>query len=96
MRPVVVLIFHAAAPDDAGPLVRALAQARHALAQRQRVAFLAAGADVARVVAGPPDGLAFGERLGAAVRARVERRGMGASPGAAIGGLIVMGSGSIP
>ena len=96
MRPIVVLIFHAAAPDDAGPLVRTLAEARHALAERQRVAFLAAGADVAEVVAGPPDGLAFGERLGAAVRARVERRGMGASPGAAIGGLIVMGSGSIP
>jgi CTP:molybdopterin cytidylyltransferase MocA len=96
VRPIVVLIFHAAAPDDAGPLVRTLAEARHALAERQRVAFLAAGADVAEVVAGPPDGLAFGERLGAAVRARVERRGMGASPGAAIGGLIVMGSGSIP
>jgi len=91
-----VLIFHAAAPDDAGPLVRALAEARHALAERQRVAFLAAGADAAEVLAGPPDGLAFGERLGAAVRTRVERRGVGASTGPAIGGLIVMGSGSIP
>ena len=96
MRPVVVLIFHAAAPDDAGPLVRALAEARHALAERQRVAFLAAGADVAEIVAGPPDGLSFGERLAAAVRARAEGRGTGASPGAAIGGLIVLGSGSIP
>jgi hypothetical protein len=91
-----VLIFHAAAPDDAGPLVRALAEARHALAERQRVAFLAAGADAAQVMAGPPDGLAFGERLRAAVRARTGKRGMGTRPGAAIGGLIVMGSGSIP
>jgi hypothetical protein len=103
-----VLIFHAAAPDDAGPLVRALAEARHALAERQRVAFLAAGADVAEIVAGPPDGLSFGWRLAAAVRVRAEGRGTatstatstaaspGASPGAAIGGLIVLGSGSIP
>jgi hypothetical protein len=92
-----VLIFHAVAPDDAGPLVRALAEARHALAERQRVAFLAVGADVAQVVAGPPDGLAFGERLRAAVRARAEAEGGGATLGAtALGGIIVMGSGSIP
>jgi hypothetical protein len=97
VRPVVVLIFHAVAPDDAGPLARALAEARHALAERQRVAFLAAGADVAQVVAGPPDGLAFGERLAAAVRARAEAEGGGTTLGAtSLGGLIVMGSGSIP
>jgi hypothetical protein len=110
VRPVVVLIFHAAAPDDAGPLVRALAEARHALGERQRVAFLAAGADVAEIVAGPLDSLSFGDRLAAAVRVRAEGRGAstcassgastcassGASSGAPIGGLIVLGSGSIP
>jgi len=89
VRPVVVLIFHAAAPDGAGPLVRGLAEARHALAERQRIAFLAAGADSAEIVAGPPDGLSFGERLGAAIRARNVA-------GGAAGGAIVLGSGSIP
>jgi CTP:molybdopterin cytidylyltransferase MocA len=84
---VLVLILHAAAPHDAGPLVRGLAEARRSLAERQRVAFLAAGVDEAEVVAGPPDGLSFGERLGAAMRAR----GAGAA-----GGAIVLGSGSIP
>jgi CTP:molybdopterin cytidylyltransferase MocA len=109
-----VLIFHAAAPSDAGPLVRVLAEARHSLANRQREAFLAAGADVAEVVAGPPDGLSFGERLAAEMRprtgnARVGVAGTGVSgPGdnvvlgsggrtdAARGGIIVLGSGSIP
>ena len=70
MRPVLVLIFHVTAPTDAGPLVRALAEARRALAERQRTAFLAAGADAVEIVAGPPDGLTFGERLAAAVAAR--------------------------
>ena len=57
---MLVLIFHAAAPADAWPLARALAEARRALAERQREAFLAAGADAAEVVAGPPDGVSFG------------------------------------
>jgi CTP:molybdopterin cytidylyltransferase MocA len=86
---VLVLILHAGAPKDAGPLVRALAEARHSLANRQRDAFLAAGADVAEVVAGPPDGLSFGERLAAEMRARTGGAG-------GIGGVIVLGSGSIP
>ena len=97
-----MLIFHAAAPDGAGPLVRALAEARRALAERQRVAFLAAGADEAEIVAGPPDGLSFGERLGAAMRARTGgagaaggRRGSPRAVGRT-GGAIVLGSGSIP
>ena len=90
MRPVLVLILHPAAPAGAGPIVGALAEARRALAERQRAAFLAAGADAAEVVAGPPDGLSFGERLRAAVAAR-----SGAAPGTP-GGLIVLGSGSIP
>jgi CTP:molybdopterin cytidylyltransferase MocA len=86
-----VLIFHAAAPDGAGPLVRALAEARRSLAERQRIAFLAAGGDEAEIVAGPPDGRSFGERLGAAMRART-----GSPGGAVAGGAIVLGSGSIP
>jgi hypothetical protein len=96
-----VLILHAEAPNDAGPLVRALAEARCELAERQRVAFLAAGADEAEIVAGPPDGLSFGERLGAAIRALSGRGGGAGSAGragdgATAGGAIVLGSGSIP
>ena len=90
MRPVLVLILHAEAPSDAGSLVRALADARRAIAERERIGFLAAGADEARIVAGPPDGFSFGERL-----ARLVKGGMaaGATPP---GGLVVLGSGSIP
>jgi hypothetical protein len=108
VRPVIVLIFHGEAPPDAGPLVLAMAEARLALAQRQQVAFLAAGADEVRIVAGPPDGLSFGERLAAQVRMNPEagvaagttadhKPGAGPStrsPGA--GGVVVLGSGSIP
>jgi len=120
VRPVVVLIFHADAPSGAGPLVRALAEARFELAERQRAAFLAAGADEVDLVSGPPDGLSFGERLVGAIRARsgaaggggMARAGAGGSGSAAtgsgrgaggdaagdaaVGGLIVLGSGSIP
>lgn len=95
MHPVVALIFDARAPEGAGPLVRALAEARHSLASRQRDAFLAAGADAAEIVAGPPDGLTFGERLAAEVRARTGHAG-GATAPTIPGGLIVLGSGSIP
>jgi len=98
-----VLIFHPAAPSDAGPLVRALAEARRSLAERQRVAFLAAGADEVKVVAGPPDGLSFGERLGMEVRAWAKGRGAraaeaggGGAGGGGAGGVVVLGSGSIP
>ena len=112
MRPVLVLIFHATAPTGAGPLVRALAEARRARAERQSVAFLAAGSDAAEVVAGPPDGLTFGERLAAELRTRGAAGPSGRASGAgggshgamsragagvqAVGGLIVLGSGSIP
>jgi hypothetical protein len=104
VRPVAVLIFHAAASADAGPLVRALAEARHALAERQRDAFLAAGADTVEIVAGPPDGLSFGERLAATVGAgrvatSTDVAGRRTTPHSASrwsGGLVVMGSGSIP
>ena len=99
-----MLILHPTATADAGPLVRALAEARRALAERQRAGFLAAGADSAEVVAGAPDGLSFGERLGAEMRARAAgARGAAGSAGSAgtgaigaPGGVIVMGSGSIP
>jgi hypothetical protein len=93
-----VLIFHAEAQNGAGPLVRALAEARREIAEMQRGAFLAAGADEVEIVAGPPDRLSFGERLGAAIRARAGGPGgHGAGGGGAIaGGLIVLGSGSIP
>jgi hypothetical protein len=91
VRPVVVLIFHAEAPNAAGRLLLGLAGARREMAERQRLAFLAVGADEAAIVAGPPDGLSFGERLARAVRDRAA--GRGASAG---GGVIVLGSGSIP
>ena len=80
-----MLIFHAEAPNGAGPLARGLADARREMAERRRLAFLAAGADEAEIVAGPPDGLSFGERLADVVRDR-----------SAGGGLVVLGSGSIP
>ena len=97
MRPVLVLILHPAAPADAGPLVCALAEARHALAERQLDGFLAAGADSAEVVAGPPDGLSFGERLAAALRERSDPQGWGWQWGTGVsgaGGYAVLSSGS--
>ena len=97
MRPVLVLILHPAAPADAGPLVCALAEARHALAERQLDGFLAAGADSAEVVAGPPDGLSFGERLGVALRERSDPAGWGWQWGTGVsgaGGYAVLSSGS--
>jgi hypothetical protein len=83
---VFVLILHPAAPAGAGPLVRALAEARHALAERQRAAFLDAGADSAEVVAGPPDGRSFGERLAAALRERSDPAGWGGQRVTGVGG----------
>ena len=90
MRPVVVFIFHAAAANDAGPLVRALSDARCELANRQRSAFLAAGADATVLVTGTPDELSFGERFAAEIRGRIRSKDANA------GGAIVLGSGSIP
>ena len=87
MRPVTVIILHPEAPAGSGPLGRALAAARRELAEQQRRGFLAAGADEVRVVTGPPDGISFGERLVAQLRSRPPRN---------LGGLIVLGSGSIP
>jgi hypothetical protein len=87
MPPVAVRILHAEAGPQAGPLERALIQARAELAERHRIGFLAAGAADVRVVAGPPDGISFGERL----------RGLAAEAlGTGAGGLVVLGSGALP
>jgi len=63
MPPVAVRILHAEAGPNAGPLERTLIAARAELAERHRRGFLASGAADVRVVAGPPDGISFGERL---------------------------------
>ena len=84
MGSVAVIILHAEAGPSAGPLEAWLAAARRTLADRQQRAFAAAGASEARVVAGIPDGRSFGELL----------RDLG-RPFAG-GGLVVLGSGSIP
>ncbi len=87
MPPVAVRILHAEAGPQAGPLERALIGARAELAQRHRRGFLAAGAADVRVVAGPPDGLSFGARL---------RHLATEALGGGTGGLVVLGSGSLP
>jgi hypothetical protein len=84
MAGVVVLILHRQARSGAGPLERWVADARLRIAEDRRSAFVAAGADDVRLVAGPPDDTPFGARLRAFVEA--ERPG----------GLVVLGSGSIP
>jgi hypothetical protein len=87
MPPVVVRILHAEPGPQAGPLERALIAARAGLAERHRRGFAAAGAEDARVIAGPPDGLSFGIRL----------RGIAAEAlGDGAGGLVVLGSGAVP
>jgi len=93
MAPVSVLIFHADPAPAAGPLERLLADARRRLAERHRSGFLAAGADTARVITGPPDDTPFGRRLAEGVKAvgNGERDGLGGS-----GGLVVLGSGAVP
>lgn len=82
MPRVTVLILHQEPGPDAGPLTRALADARLGLAEVHRRGFLAAGADEVRLVAGPPDDTPFGRRL----RDRLEP---------IRGGLVVLGSGSL-
>jgi hypothetical protein len=87
MPPVAVRILHAEAGPNAGTLELVLVAARAALAERHRRGFLAAGAADVRVVAGPPDGISFGERV---------RRLTAEALGAGAGGLVVLGSGAIP
>lgn len=84
MTRVAVLILHAQAGSDAGPLATALATTRLGNAERQAAGFRAAGADEATVDEAPlgPDGFAG--------RLRTAAAGLGAA------GLVVLGSGSIP
>jgi hypothetical protein len=84
MPPVAVRILHPEPDPGSGPLTRWLADARATLAEHHRRAFLAAGADDVAIIAGPPGERSFGDRLRELV---AEVRG---------GGLIVLGSGSIP
>jgi hypothetical protein len=79
-----VIILHAEAGPSAGPLERWVAAARRSLAERQRAAFESAGATDARIIAGVPDGRPFGTLL----RDAADEVGRG--------GLIVLGSGSMP
>jgi len=65
--------------------VAAVGAARATLAERHRRSFLAAGADEARIVAGPPDTFTFGARL----RAVADTLPDGA-------GVVVLGSGAVP
>jgi hypothetical protein len=81
---VAVWILHPEPAATAGPLERLLSDARRALAERHRTAFLAAGAATATVVSGPADDTPFGARL----------RDLEAASGAP--GVVVLGSGAIP
>lgn len=84
MTEVSVAILHPQAGPDAGPLVRAVAEARAGLAERHRAGFLEAGARRAWIVTDQEDDTPFGTRL-RAIAADVGR-----------GGLIVLGSGAVP
>ncbi|MEP6639022.1 MAG: hypothetical protein ABJC39_06695 [Chloroflexota bacterium] len=84
MPPVAVRILHPAPAGDAGPIVRWVAEARSSIAERHRRGFLAAGADDVTVVGGTPVERSFGARL----RDLLANR--------STGGLVVLGSGSIP
>jgi hypothetical protein len=79
-----VAILHPDPGVDAGPLTWATATARLSSAETHVRGFLAVGATRAAVVSGRPDDRSFGARL----------RDLVAELGS--GGLIVMGSGSIP
>ncbi len=84
MPDVVVWILHPEAAPTAGPIGRAVAGARAALAERHRAAFGRAGATAVRIVSGPSDDTPFGARLRALV---AEERPAG---------IVVLGSGAIP
>ena len=84
MPPVTVLILAPQLAADAGPLERRLDDARTALADHHRHAFLEAGADGVVVRREPPDDTPFGARL---------RRLVGELRPA---GLVVLGAGSVP
>lgn len=84
MTHVAVLILHAPAGSDAGPLTAAFAAIRLGNAERQAAGFLAAGADDVRIDDGPLGPNGFAGRL------RTVAAGLGTA------GLVVLGSGSIP
>jgi hypothetical protein len=82
---VIVRILHLEPDPGAGPLERILADARRAVGEQHVAGFRDAGADDARLVAGPPDDTPFGARF----RAIVADAGPGTT------GLVVLGSGSL-
>ncbi len=84
MPEVSVLVLAPAPSPDAGPLARLLDDARTAIGERHRLAFLEAGAAEAVFRREPPDDTRFGARLR---RLAGELRGPG---------LVVLGAGSIP
>jgi hypothetical protein len=84
MAGLVVLILHRQASSGAGPLESWVADARLRIAEDLRAAFAAAGTRDVRLVTGPPDDTTFGARLRAFVES--ERPG----------GIVILGSGSIP
>jgi hypothetical protein len=84
MRPVRVSILHPASPDGAGPLASWVADGRARLARHHAGAFEAAGAASVAVVTDERDDRSFGARLRPLIAA------------AGSGGLVVLGSGSIP
>lgn len=85
MQPVAIRILHPVAASAAGPLARALAEARSASARRVAAIFEAQGATDVQVREGAPDDRSFGARL----RDLVDGLPAGA-------GLVVLGSGAIP
>lgn len=88
MPPVAVRILHPGPDPSSGALSRWVTDARGRLAEHHRRGFLAAGAHDVAIVSGPPDGRSFGGRLREFVA--------GGAPGGRPGGLVVLGSGSIP
>lgn len=84
MPPVTVLILAPEPDPDASPPMRLLDDARAALAERHREAFLAAGADEVVVRREPADATPFGARLRRLV-AEVRPAG-----------LVVLGAGAVP
>jgi hypothetical protein len=84
MRPVRVSILHPAARDGAGPLESWVTDHRARLARHHADAFEAAGATSVTIVSDEPDDRSFGARLRPLIGA------------AGSGGLVILGSGSIP
>ncbi len=84
MPAVTVRIMHPEPGPEAGPLETWVATARARLADHHAERFAAAGAGDVGIVAGPPDGLAFGARVRSIIAA--DRPA----------GLVLLGSGAIP